>query len=130
MAEDRYDEAFTIEIEAWCHGLANYPGEIYPALVHAVVKELRPSFRAAIENHVFFDVIYVADKICKASKYLVHDKEIVFSILARLPAPADLRSEEELYTLAAILESVEGTYEGAIERMEKRWAALDRDWET
>ena len=54
---DSYDEIFGVEIDGWCYGVTNYPGEIFPGLVHRVIKELSPSFSAAIEHNVVFDIL-------------------------------------------------------------------------
>ncbi|MCB0339447.1 MAG: hypothetical protein KDD53_07580 [Bdellovibrionales bacterium] len=126
MKPEKYLEAFNIEIDAWCYGITQYPGEIYPSLVHAILKELTPTLAWALEHGVVFNLVEVSEKISKAAKYLVHHKEVAFSLLARFPAPHELKTEDEMYTLAAILDMVEKTHQGAIERMEKRWANLSK----
>jgi hypothetical protein len=119
--KDKFDEIFKVEIEAWCYGIATYPAEIFPALIHRVVKELGVTFREAIINHMAFDVIDVATKISKAGKYLVDEKEIAFSILAQLPNP-NVLDEEGQYVLANVIDQVEQAYGGALERLQRRWA--------
>lgn len=121
MARNRYDEVFKLEIDSWCYGIENYPGEIFPELVHAVVREMKPSLKRAIQFEVAFEVVKIADSIAQAAKYLVPEKELVFSLLAQLPNPKELSTEDELYILAHILDQVEQAYPGAIHRVEKRW---------
>lgn len=118
--KDRFDEIFEIEIEGWCYGIQNFPGEIFPGLVHAVIRELQPSFKAAIEHNHVFDVLEISTKFSKAAKYLVHEKEIAFSILAHLPMPTDLQ-EEGQFILAQIIDQVEQTHGGALERLRRKW---------
>lgn len=119
--KDRFDEIFAIEIDGWAYGIQNYPGEIFPGLVHAVIKELRPSFKAAIEHNVIFDVLAVSKKISRAAKYLVHEKEIAFSVLAQLPTPSDL-DEDGQFIMAQIIDQVEQAYGGALARLQRKWA--------
>ena len=127
MAKNRYDELFAIEMEGWCYGLTNYPGEIFPELVHGVVRELKPSFLKAIQMEVIFDVVKIAQQFSKAAKYLVPEKEIVFSMLAQFPPPQTLKTEDEMYVMAQILDKVEQAHQGAIERLERRWKSGDAE---
>ncbi|RMG40334.1 MAG: hypothetical protein D6719_11215 [Candidatus Dadabacteria bacterium] len=119
--KDRYDEIFEIEVDGWCYGIQNFPGEIFPALIHGIIRELRPSFAIAIKNHYAFNILDVAAKISKAAKYLIHEKEVAFSMLSQLPNPAKL-DEDEQYILAQIIDQVEQAYGGAIERMRRKWS--------
>ena len=118
--KDSYDEIFKIEMDGWCYGITNYPGEIFPGLIHRVIKELSPSFREAIEHHLVFNVIETSQKFSKAAKYLISDKEIAFSILSQLPNPAAL-DEDAQFVLAQVIDQVERTYGGALERLQKKW---------
>ena len=118
--KDRFNEVFDIEMDGWCYGIEKYPGEIFPGLVHAVIRELTPSFKAAFEHRYTFDVIGLSRKISKAAKYLVHEKEITFSILAQFPHPATL-SEEGQFAMGNIIDRVEQEYGGALERLERKW---------
>jgi hypothetical protein len=118
--KDKFDEIFNIEMDGWCYGIQNYPGEIFPALIHAVVKELSLSFKNAIDNHYAFDIIDLSKRISQAAKFLIHEKEVAFSILAQLPNPSVL-SEEGQYVLAQIIDQVEQSYGGAIERLQRKW---------
>ena len=111
--KDHYDEIFSIEMDGWCYGIQNYPGEIFPGLIHAVVRELAPSFRTAIEHNLVFDLLATAKMISRAAKYLIHEKEVCFSILAQLPNPSTL-DEEGQFVLAQIIDQAETKYGGAI----------------
>lgn len=118
--KDQYDEIFKVEMEGWCYGLSNYPGEIFPALIHRVVKELGPSFKEAFEHGVVFNIIEISQKFSKAAKYLVHEKEVAFSILSQFPHPSSL-SEDAQFVMAQIIDQVEQSYGGALERLHKKW---------
>lgn len=117
---DRYDEVFNVEVDGWCYGIQNYPGEVFPALVHSVVKELAPSFRTAIESNFVFDVLDISTRLSRAAKYLVDEREIAFSILSQLPCPHVL-SEEAQFILAQVIDQVEQAYGGALDRLERKW---------
>ena len=119
--KEHIDELFSIEIDGWCYGVQNFPGEIYPGLVHAVIRELAPSFRVALDHEYAFDVLDVSKRISRAAKYLVHEKEICFSILAQLPNPSVL-DENGQYTLAQIIDQAEQKHGGALSRLQKKWA--------
>lgn len=121
--KDRFDEIFEIEIDGWCYGIQNYPGEKYPGLIHGIVRELRPTFVAALEHHYAFNIIEVGKRISRAAKYLVHEKEIVFSILAHFPRPSEL-DEEGQYVMAEVVDIVEQKWGGALERLQRRWAKM------
>ncbi|MBX7139190.1 MAG: hypothetical protein K1X83_14545 [Oligoflexia bacterium] len=116
-----YAEVFQIEMEGWCYGVQNYPGEIFPGLIHAVVRELGNGFKLAIQNEYAFDVLALSEKLSKAAKYLVHEKEIAFSIVAQLPSPFEL-TEDQQFILAQIIDPVEQAYGGVVERLERKWS--------
>jgi hypothetical protein len=118
--KDRYDEVFQIEIDGWCFGITNYPGEISPAIVHQVVRELGIGFHIAIEHNVVFSIIDIAAKFQQAARYLVHEKEIAFSIIAQLPNP-HLLDEERQCVLGMIIDKVDQVYPGALEFYYNRW---------
>ncbi len=119
--KDRFNEIFDIEMDGWCYGIEKYPGEIFPGLIHAVVRELAPSIKAAMEHSYVFDIIALSRKISKAGKYLVHEKEITFSLLAQFPHPTSL-SEKAQFTMAQIIDQVEQEYGGALERLQRKWS--------
>ncbi len=118
---DGYDEIFKIEMDGWCYGIQNYPGEIFAGLIHAVVKEISPAFKLAIQHHYAFDALELSQKLSKAAKYLVHEKEIAFSIMAQLPTPFEL-DEDGQFIMAQIVDKVEAAYGGVIERLERKWS--------
>jgi len=118
--KNRYDEIFEVEVDGWCYGLSQFQGEIQPAIVFRVVGELAVSFHAAVSNNVIFDVIDVATRLSKAAKYLVHEKEITFAILAQLPSPS-LLNDEGKFVLAQVVDQIEQAYGGALERLQKKW---------
>lgn len=120
-----YEEVFNLEIEAICYALTNYPGEIYDTLFYMCVRDLKNSFRAAIESNVTFDVIDIASRLSRAAKYLVDERDISFEILNLLPQPRTL-SEDAQFVMAQIIDQVEQTYGGALEHVEKKWATERR----
>ncbi|RIL09725.1 MAG: hypothetical protein DCC75_05915 [Proteobacteria bacterium] len=120
QVKDKYDEVFQIEMEGWAYGLANYPGEIFPELVFRVLRELEPSFIAAIEHHYAFNILEVSSNFSRSAKYLVHEMDIAFYILTLFPHPSRFK-EEGQFTMASVIDQVEKAYGGALERMEKKW---------
>jgi hypothetical protein len=121
---DNYDQIFEVEVEGWCYGITNYPGEVFPGLVHRIIQELSDSFRAAIEHNVIFDLLDISLRFSRAAKYLVDEREICFSILAQFPNPKTL-SEDSQFAMAQIIDQAEQAYGGAVERLEKKWALED-----
>ena len=117
---DRFNEVFEIEMDGWCYGIEQYPGEIFPGLVHAIVKELAPSFKTAFEHNYVFDILALAEKFSRAAKYLVHAKEITFSILAQFPNPNTL-NEEAQFAMAQVIDQVEQEHGGALSRLMRKW---------
>lgn len=120
--KDRYDEVFEVEIDGWCYGLSNYPGEISSGLVHRVIKEVGPAFAEALKFHLAFNVLEVSRRFSKAAKYLVPEREIAFSILATLPHPLTL-DEDGQYVLATVVDQVEQAYGNALAPLQRRWNA-------
>ena len=116
----RYAEIFLAEVECWCFGISNFPGQLYPKLIHRVIKEMSPTFRAAIDNGYIFDVFATAKKIYSACAGVISEKQIVYSILANLPLAFELE-EESLFILAQIIDQVEQQYGGVIDQMEALW---------
>lgn len=116
----RYASVYPVEVECWCFGISNFPGQLYPKLIHRVVKEMSPTFRAAIDNGYVFDVFDTAKKIYAACAGILQEKQIVFAILANLPLAFELE-EESQYILAQIIDQVEQEYGGVIEQMEDLW---------
>lgn len=122
--KDRFDEIFEIEIDGWCYGVTNFPGEVSSGLIHRVIRELTDVFLASIEHNYVFNILTVAERMSKAAKFLIDEREITFSILAQLPNPV-LLTEDQQFILAQIVDQAEQAYGGAVERLERKWA-----WET
>lgn len=117
---NRFDEVFQIEIDGWCFGITNYPGEVSPQVVHRIIRELSSSFQAAIEHNVVFDITDIATKIAVAARCLVHEQEIAFGIISQLPNPANLHTDQQ-YILGMVIDKVEQKYPGVLEMFYKRW---------
>jgi hypothetical protein len=122
---NRYDEVFQIEVEGWCYGLMKYPGEMSPAIVHRIIRELAMSFEAAIEHHVVFSILGLARQISQAVEGIVSERDVAFSILGQLPNPGRV-SEEGRFVLAQIVDEVEREYGGVIARLERKWKPTRR----
>ncbi|RIL09535.1 MAG: hypothetical protein DCC75_06295 [Proteobacteria bacterium] len=118
--KDKYDEIFELEIESWCYGFEKFPGELTPALVHRVVKELGGVIRGAINHNYIFDIYAVSAQIAKASKHIVEERELAYSLMVQLPSPYEL-DEEAQFILAQIVDKGERLCQGALERLERRW---------
>lgn len=118
--KNRYDEVFEIEIDGWCFGITNYPGEVSPQIVHRIIRELATGFQSAIEHNVVFDINDLAARFSKAARYLIHEKELAFAIIAQLPNPATLLEEQQC-VLGLVIDKVEQAYPGALESFYKRW---------
>lgn len=119
--KNRYDEIFEVEIDGWCYGIMHFPGEIHSALIHRVIQELSSAFREAVENRYVFNLLDLAVRLSRASKYLVPEKEIAFAILYQLPNPSQF-DEEGQFIVAQLVDQVEQAYGNAIERIQKKWA--------
>lgn len=123
--QNKFEEAFEVDISGWCYGLKHYPGEMHGALVHGIIREMSPIFYESICNNYAFDLVKVAQRICQACKYLIAEVEVVYSILAKIPSPRYFKNEDQMFTIATILDGVEKKYPGVITRMESRWAHQD-----
>ena len=115
-----FNEIFDVEVDGWCYGLTHFPGEIHPAIVFRVIKELSLAFNEAVKAHYVFNVLDLALKLSRSAKYLVGEREIAFAILAELPNPLEL-SEEEQFIVAQIVDQVEQAYGGVVERLTRKW---------
>lgn len=118
--KDRYDEVFEIEINGWLFGLANYPGEISPQVIHRIIRELATSFHLAIEHNVVFNLLQIANRFSEAARFLVHEQEIAMAIVAQLPNPATLEEDQQL-VLGLVIDQVEQAYPGALASFYNRW---------
>lgn len=117
----QFSEIFKVEMDGWCYGLERYPGEVYPGLVHVVIREFKDLLRKAIEAEHEFDVLELGENISKAAKYVIDERDAAFAILAQLPNPVDLTAAQQK-TLKMIVDPVEQRYGGAIERLKHKWA--------
>ena len=117
---DQYDVVFKHEIDSYAEGLEHYPGEIFPELVFRVVRDLEESFVAAINHNYAFDILAVGRQLARSAKFLVHEKDLIFCILSVLPPPSSF-NEEGQYILGQIIDVVERTHGGAMERLNKKW---------
>lgn len=117
---NRYDEVFQIEMDGWCFGITNYPGEVSAQIVHRIVRELASSFQAAIAHNVVFDILDLSSKFSVAARCLVHEHEIAFAIMAQLPNPANLHEDQQV-VLGMVIDKVEQKYPGALDTFYKRW---------
>lgn len=117
---DSYDEIFETEMNGWCYGIENYPGAIYPALLHRVIRELSVSLRTAINHNVVFDIPALAYNVSRAAKFLVPEKDIAYSILSQLPFPWEL-GEDGMYVLGAVVDRMEQAHPGSYARLQRKW---------
>lgn len=120
LVKDRYDEVFQIELDGWCFGITNYPGELSPSIIHRIVRELAASLQAAIEHNVAFNILEISEKISIATRGRVHTKEIALAMIAQLPNPAILQEEQQC-VLGVIIDTVDRQYTGALESFYRRW---------
>ena len=120
LVKDRYDEVFQIELDGWCFGITNYPGELSPSIIHRIVRELAASLQAAIEHNVAFNILEISEKISIATRGRVHTKEIALAMIAHLPNPAILQEEQQC-VLGVIIDTVDREYTGALESFYRRW---------
>ncbi len=114
-------EIFDVEIEGWCYGLRNYPGEVYTELVSCVLDEVSPCFKAALEVGYAFNVLDIAEKFVEAGHYIVDHYTITKLICQKLPNPSKIEDEDELYVVANILDKIESQYVGIHVVMENFW---------
>ncbi len=118
--KERFDEIFDMEVQCWCYGFARYPGNLNQELVHRVVREMAPTFKAAVQHNHIFDLIETAERIAKSTRYVISTKEAAFSILIQLPTPFEL-DEEAQFVLAQIIDQGEMAYGDVLMTLEKRW---------
>lgn len=117
---NRFDEVFQIEIDGWCFGITNYPGEVSAQIVHRIIRELSSSFQAAIEHNVVFDILDISMKLSMAARCLVQPQEIAYGIIAQLPNPANLHTDQQ-FVLGMVIDKVEREYPGVLETFYRRW---------
>jgi hypothetical protein len=115
-----YQEIFNIEINGWCHGLSQYPGEISQTLVFSAVQALGASFRRAILEKSTIDIPDIANRLSKASKYLVSEQDIVLRILANFPHPSSVDAESQ-QIMGQIIDQVDRKFKGIKSLLELKW---------
>ena len=123
---NRYDEVFQIEMDGWCFGITNYPGEVSAQVVHRISRLLASSFQTAIEHNVVFDILDLASKFSIAARCLVHEQEIAYGIIAQLPNPANLHEDQQC-VLGLVIDKVEQRYPGVLDTFYKRWQIGTRE---
>ena len=117
-----YEEIYDTELDCWCFGLQRIGRQIENPIFYKVVQEFAPTLRESIENHYACDLIATAKRLTAAARCKIPQQEAVFYMLSYLPSPADL-TESQKAVLQEIVGTVEKTYEGARQRLEKRWNA-------
>ena len=116
-------DIFDLDIQAWCYGLKNYPGQINTDLVAAVLNEVAPCFKEALKANLQFRVVDIAEQFVEASHYVVDHYTITKLICQSFPNPNDLSDDmDELYLIANILDEIEGQYVGFHTVMENYWS--------
>ena len=115
-----YQRIFQIEIDGFCHGIRNYPGEIYDELVHIIIEDLADSVLLAIKDGYSFNLLTVAEKICEATKFRISAEGTVAKLLSILPHPGKL-SEDEQFVLAQIIDGVDRIIPGTLDRLQWEW---------
>ena len=118
-----FEEIFEIELDCWCYGLQRVNREIDSSVLHKVIKEFAPVLLKSIQHLYVCDLIETSRRLTSAARCKVSQKEITFYILSYLPSPSEL-TEEQSATLQKIVDGVEKTYGGAVQRLEKRWKAM------
>lgn len=125
-----FGEIFELELRCWCSGLERVSETIDSNVLHQVIKEFAPVLREAVENYYVCDITDTAIKLIASSRCRVSEKEIVFSILAHLPLPAEI-NEPQAVVLNKIVAQVEIKHTGATKRLEKKWnSAPAQNWKT
>jgi hypothetical protein len=115
-----YEDEFELEVKSWCYGLSKVEGQIIPAVIYKIVKELAVPFERAIREGYAFDIIEIAEAFYKASRRAVTLKELVFNILVNLPFPLTL-DDHAKFVFTAVVTNVEKGYGGAVERLKRKW---------
>ncbi len=120
MRKKPFSELLKIELEGWCYGIANYPGEITAPIIHRIIEELQPSLLRAMEEGVEIDFYKLASKISQAAKYIVDEREIVTSLLMNFPNPKYLSPTVKDYFEKA-LDKVSKVFPEVIQILEMKW---------
>ncbi len=121
---NQFAEIYEVELECWCYGLKGVNKGIDNSVLHKVIKEFAPVLHEAVRNLYVCNILETAERLVKASKLKVSEREIAFYILSMLPAPVEL-NEEQQNTVLQIVDIVEKVYSGAAQRLEKKWKATN-----
>lgn len=147
--DEKAGELFESAVDRCCRRLQEYRGEVYDGLVFRAINEgLTSALTEAVKQGVIFDILDVSNRLSKAAKYLVDERDITFHLLARLadppPGESDLANlpaasgssssvpkrtgsqriaftEDEFFTFAQVLEQVEQSYGGALDFIGNIW---------
>lgn len=116
------DEIVGMEIEAWRYGLSGYPGQPYGGLLHAILKEIRPSLLLALTQGLVVDIPEIAGALASAFQHVAARREVVLSIVVNLPHP-DSCPTLERSTLFATLERVAEAFPDidVAARLRRKW---------
>lgn len=119
VESDNIEKLFSLEIESWCHGLAQFQEPVSPKLMYALVQEMSGTFLAAVSAHYAFDLVGVAKRLHTVSDGIVNEKELTFYILAHLPNPSILNSEC-LAVFKSIVARAQNIYPDVVKKFESR----------
>ena len=117
---DILKENFHTVINAYCHGISKYDGELDDELVTILIKDLKPAFEEAIENEYQFDLLAIAEQFCEATNFKVTPEGVVASLLDILPIPSVISSDEQ-FVLAQIIDPVDQVIPGTLDRLQWEW---------
>ncbi len=115
-----YQENFQIVISAYAAGIRSYPGEVYDELIYIFIKDLEPMFIEALKFEYAFDILEIAEKFCEAGMFRLSPEGVVDTLLSLFPHPSELSMMEQ-DTLIAMLEIVDRSLPGTVERMQWEW---------
>ncbi len=115
-----YQENFQTIISAYAAGIRSYPGEVYDELIYIFLKDLEPMFVEALKYEYAFDILDIAEKFCEAGMFRLSPEGVVDTLLSLFPHPSALNVVEQ-DTLIKILELVDRTLPGTIERIQYEW---------
>jgi hypothetical protein len=117
-----FAEIFELEINAWCYGLANFPGEMSIALVYSVLRELIPLFHAAVRHETVANLPLFGRMLTRVSDYKISPVEACFSTMVLYMNPFDDEGRW-INTILATVTEVERVYPdaGLLTRLARKW---------
>ena len=110
-----YAEIFPIEIEGWCRGIENFPGELSPLTIKRIVFQLQPAFLMAFESGLQVDLVAIARQFSVAARGVVALREVLEWLVEALPGPNGL-SVDSLYSIADALGQANSSLPGLLDR--------------